>query len=84
LSWLGERTTSENPLVELVLARFLVDDDADLREAACAATRLLPGAQARFWLPKHLGHGTDAEVKKTFTEELESWLAREVQPPWTS
>jgi hypothetical protein len=84
LSWLGERVKSDSPLAELLLVRYLVDDQTDLREAASAATRLLPEARARFWLSKRLASETDPEVKKTLAEVLEFRQTHEARPSCTS
>jgi hypothetical protein len=73
LGWMGDRprSTTLDPFAEMVLVKYLLHEDPDVREAACQALRLLPPEQARVWLTRRLRDETDGEVRRTIEEELE-------------
>jgi HEAT repeats len=70
LGWIGEHETTDHPLAELVLVKYLLHEDPDVRETACIALRLLPPERARTWLTRRLRDETDGEVRRTIEEEL--------------
>jgi hypothetical protein len=70
LGWLGERQKTEDQLAELVLVKYLLNEDPDIRDAACRALRLLPPHRARIWLTRRLREESDHDVRRTIEEEL--------------
>jgi len=70
LGWMGGRQTTADPLAELVLVKHLLHEDADVREAASEALRVLPRDRARTWLSRRLRDETDGAVRRTIEEEL--------------
>lgn len=74
LAWLGQ--FDSHPIIEgtqgeLILAHRLQEDDADLREAAACAMRLLRPEQATRWLLPRLRDESDEYVRRVIQEELE-------------
>jgi hypothetical protein len=72
LGWLGDQEESGDPRTELVLAQYLLDEHAEVREAAARAMRLIAPDRASLWLTRRLRDEPDHEVRRTIEEELES------------
>jgi HEAT repeats len=68
----------EGVQAELVLADLLQEDEADLREAAARALRLLSREKVVRWLSRRLRDETDPEVRTTIEEELKRDRAEKV------
>ena len=73
LGWMGNAPSSpriDEASVELLLAKFFQHHDADVREAAARAMRLLPPERAGYWLRRQEREEKDREVVLTIEEEL--------------
>jgi predicted HTH domain antitoxin len=73
LGWLGESKGArrlKDAQAELVLADLLQDNEADVREAAAQALRLLSQEKAVRWLTHRLRDEADEEVRATIEDEL--------------
>jgi HEAT repeats len=80
LGWLGDQEKSGDPRAELVLAQYLLDEGAEIREAAARAMRLIAPDRARLWLTRRLRDEPDHEVRRTIEDELEATGAIEAKP----
>ncbi len=80
LGWLGDRQNTSDSRAELVLVRYLFDDDPELRETSARALRLLPRQRATDWLSRRLRDEPDREVKTSIEDELEALRGAEVKP----
>jgi hypothetical protein len=70
LGWLGDQEENGDPRTELVLAQYLLDENAEIREAAARAMRLIATDRAGLWLTRRLRDEPDHEVRRTLEEEL--------------
>jgi HEAT repeat protein len=70
LGWIGDRHQTGDAGAELVLVRYLFDDNPELREAAARATRLIPPQRGKPWLTRRLRVESDREVRLTIEHEL--------------
>jgi hypothetical protein len=79
LGWIGDRHQTDDARAELVLVWYLFDDNAELREAAARAMRLIPTEQGKPWLSRRLRNEQDREVRSTIEAELEVPRAAEAK-----
>jgi hypothetical protein len=80
LGWLGDRHETTDSRAELVLVRYLFNEDPELREASVRAMRLLPPRRAKVWLTQRFRDESDREVRLTIQDELEAPRGAEVKP----